>query len=166
MHGSVRSFVARIVIRIMRDLIGGNRSTLRRGLTIGSGRLIATGLGQWLEAVECCLDPGQLGSNRGRFAQAILCVGHGKLAFAMLDAREDRLQAVVVLLRDGIEFVVVAPRTLNGQAQERRAGGRDHVVQIIGPLLEHSLDRLVADDVVGAADQKACGRLGEPVGTQ
>ncbi len=58
----------------------------------------------------------------------------------------------------------MAPGALDGQAEERRAGGGDHVVQVVGTLLEHALDRLVADDVVRAADEEAGRRPGERVG--
>ena len=58
----------------------------------------------------------------------------------------------------------MAPRALDRQAQEGRAGRRDHVVEVVGALLEHPLDRLVADDVVRPADQEPGRRLGQPVG--
>ena len=48
--------------------------------------------------------------------------------------------------------MVVASGALERQAQERGAGGGDHVVEIVGALLEHPFDRLVADDVVRPAD--------------
>ena len=60
--------------------------------------------------------------------------------------------------------MVVAPRTLDGQTQKRGSGRGDHVIEIVGALLEHPLDRLVADDVVRAADQEPGRRLRQPVG--
>ena len=47
--------------------------------------------------------------------------------------REHRLQSVVILLRNGIEFVVVALRALDGETVERLHGRRDHVVAIQMP---------------------------------
>ncbi len=52
---------------------------------------------------------------------------------------------------------------LDRQNQECGSGCRDHIVKIVGALLEHSFDRLVADDVVRPADQEPGRRLGEPV---
>ena len=43
---------------------------------------------------------------------------------------EHRLQAVVILLRDGVEFVVVTLRALHGQAVEGLHGVRHHVIAV------------------------------------
>ena len=156
----MRSLVARIVRRTIRAVTGANRSTFRRGLTIGRIGPIPIGLGQRLVGIEAPLDAGQLGGDRRRLAPARLGIGRGELALGMVDPGEDRLEAVIVPLRDRVELVIVAPRTLDGQAQECGAGRRDHVVEIVGALLEHPLDRLVADDVVRPADQEPGRRLG------
>ena len=130
----------------------------------GTDRSIPIGPGQRLVGIEALFDLGQLGRDRGRLALTVLGIGRGQLALGVVDPREDRLKAVIVLLRDRVELVVVAPRALDRQAQECGAGRRDHIIEIVGPLLEHPLDRLVADDVVRPADQEPGRRLGEPVG--
>ena len=45
-------------------------------------------------------------------------------------AREHRLQRVVVLLRNRIEFVIVTPRAVGRRTEERRRGLRDEVVTV------------------------------------
>ena len=166
MQGSISLLVARIVKRIIRAFTGANRSTFRRGLTIGRVGAVGAGVGQRLAFVQPTLDAGQLGGDRGGLAPSRIDVRCIDLALAVVDPGEDRLEAVVVALGDRVELVVVAPRTLDGQAQERGAGRRDHVVEVVGALLEHPLDRLVADDVVRAADQEAGRRPGQPVGSR
>ena len=71
-----------------------------------------------------------------------------------VDAGEDRLQSVILLLRDRVEFVVVAPSAVYRQALKSRHGSRHHVVAIVraGDLLvERPFPQLdVPDEVPGA----------------
>ena len=46
-------------------------------------------------------------------------------------ASEDRLQAVIFLLRDRVEFVIMAARAMDGQAQECGHGVHHHIVAIV-----------------------------------
>ncbi len=55
------------------------------------------------------------------------------LPVGSVDGGEDCLQAVVVLLRNRIEFVIVTPRTLSRQAAKRVEGRRHHVVPVEVP---------------------------------
>ena len=45
-------------------------------------------------------------------------------------AIEGSLETVVILLRDGIEFVIVATRTLDSEAHDTATEGGDHVIEI------------------------------------
>lgn len=49
----------------------------------------------------------------------------------MLDTLEDRLDSVVFLMRDGIEFVGMTSGTVDGEAQKRLAYDADHVFKFI-----------------------------------
>ena len=75
----------------------------------------------------------------------------------MADAGEDGLQAVVVGLLDGVEFVIVAAGAVDGEAEEGAAGGGDDVVEIVGALLQPAGEIANADGVVGSGDQEAGG---------
>ena len=69
------------------------------------------------------------------------------------DIGEERLQTVVIALRDGIELVVVAPGAAERQAEEDRAGG-------VGDVVEHLLAALLQVDgvvLVGEAAVEAGG---------
>ncbi len=75
----------------------------------------------------------------------------------MLHAGKQGLQAVIVALRDRIEFVVVALCTTDRQCHEGLRRGGDHIVQIVVPLLAGELDVGAADHVVGAGDEESGG---------
>ena len=51
-------------------------------------------------------------------------------AVGAIDAGEDRLQAVIIFLRDRIELVIVAAGAVDGQADEGDIVRRHHVVAI------------------------------------
>ncbi len=111
------------------------------------------------QLLSVSLDGGQLVSQF-RFALLdALGVGRAQVALAVLDAGEDCLQRVVVALGNGVELVIVALGAADRQAQEGRGRGRDHVVQIVQPLLQRQFDVGAAHDVVGSGDQKAGGRV-------
>ena len=77
----------------------------------------------------------------------------------MPDARKDRLQAVVVDLRHGIEFVVVTAGTMQSQSEERAASVRDHVVQLVLPGLRNRLlilARLTGQQRRGGHEKPRC----------
>ena len=68
-----------------------------------------------------------------------------------VDAGEDGVQRVVVLLRDGIEFVIVALRTLHGEAAHGADGVLHHVIAIEMPgdfAIELRLRHLRMADVI------------------
>ena len=72
----------------------------------------------------------------------------------VIDAREGGVKRVIVLLRNGIELVVVAPGTAHGEPQKRFARGADHLVDGVRPNLRR-LDRiLIAHRIVGPRNQK------------
>ena len=85
-----------------------------------------------------------------------------------LRAGEDPRQCVVVAERDGIELVVVAPRTAEGHAQERLA----HLVDLLIDHVDAQLglvrldDRQVAQDEEAGGDQIPGSLLGGTVGEQ
>ncbi len=47
-----------------------------------------------------------------------------------IDCREDRLQAVIVFLRDWIELVMMALGAMGGESQECSDGVADHIIAI------------------------------------
>ena len=76
-------------------------------------------------------------------------VGHRR------DVLEEGEQAVVVLLRDGVDLVVVAASAVDRQAEERLPGGGDEVVEPVVPRL-HAVGRFVVPEpeaVVAGGDQ-------------
>ena len=76
-------------------------------------------------------------------------VGHRR------DVLEEGEQAVVVLLRDGVDLVVVAASAVDRQAEERLAGGGDEVIEPVVPRLQ-AVGRLVvpeSEPVVARGDQ-------------
>ena len=77
---------------------------------------------------NCDITPGAFpaarGAPRGLSGSAI--VG----PVGAVHAGEDRLQAVVILLRDRVELVVVAAGAMRRHADERGHGGHHHVVAI------------------------------------
>ena len=79
-----------------------------------------------------------------------------------LGAREDSRQCVVVALRDGIELVVVAPRTGDGQAQERLADLVDLLIDHVDAQLGlvGLDDRQVAQHEEAGGDQVAGSLVG------
>ena len=92
------------------------------------------------------------------------------LSILAVDGREDRLQGVIVILRDGIELVVVALGTVDRDARERADRVGHHVVAVevagnlaVGLRLGHLA---VADQVPRSrGDEADCllavGRLGK-----
>ena len=80
------------------------------------------------------------------------------LAVVALHAREHRPQAVILPLRNGIDFVVVAAGAVDGDAHGRGDDLRHHVVEIAGAggALQHVAPRLdVADEVPRPRRKKA-----------
>ena len=73
----------------------------------------------------------------------------------MLHAGEDGLQGVIIVLRDRIEFMVVALRAADRQAQERGGRRRFHIVQVAEALHPRQLDIRALDDVGRSGNQKA-----------
>ena len=86
--------------------------------------------------------------------------GERHFAFAMLDTGKDGLEPVVVGLWNGIELVVVAAGTADGEAQKRRARRAHHVVELVGSLVggEHRVGGLHL--IPGAADDESGGDVG------
>ncbi|MFM1944030.1 MAG: hypothetical protein RI897_3012 [Verrucomicrobiota bacterium] len=79
-------------------------------------------------------------------------------AVSVLDTGENRLESVVILLRDGIELVVVAAGAAEGEAKKGCARGVDHVIQLVLALREREVRVGTFDDVVGAGDEESgCG---------
>ena len=72
----------------------------------------------------------------------------------MLNPGEDRLQGVIVALRDGVEFMIVTFRAADREPQEREACGRHQIVQVVQPLLARQFHVGATDHVVSAGDQK------------
>jgi hypothetical protein len=77
----------------------------------------------------------------------------------VLHAREQRLHAVIITLAERIKLMVVAAAAVDGQAKECCPGCGEYVVQIVHALLQHPFHRLIADDVMGAANQEPRGGL-------
>ncbi len=76
-------------------------------------------------------------------------------------ALDEAVQGVVILRRDGVELVVVAPRTGDGQAEKRLAQHVDAVVEAVGlvlPNVHRRMDLLAQKPEAGAQD-----RLVEPL---
>ena len=74
-------------------------------------------------------------------------------------ARECRLHAVVILVADRVELVVMATSAMHGQAEKRRSGSHDHVVEMIGAFLRFASGVLDADRIVRACYQESGRRL-------
>jgi hypothetical protein len=68
---------------------------------------------------------------------------------------KDGLQPVVVGLLNRIEFVIVAAGAVHSQSQERGAGGQDHVIQIVGALLQPDLSDFAQHCIVSPSHQEA-----------
>ena len=85
-----------------------------------------------------------------------------------LGAGEDSRHRVVVALRDGIEFVVVAPRTGNGQAQERLADLVDLLIDDVDTQLGlvGLDDRQVAQHEEAGGDQFRARSSAVPKGSK
>ena len=62
------------------------------------------------------------------FAMSGAIFRRSHLATAMPDARECRLQRMIVGLQDRIELMIVAAGTTDGEPEKRLAGGADHFV--------------------------------------
>jgi len=76
----------------------------------------------------------------------------------MPDSGEDSGEAVVVAL--GIDRTYGrAVGAVDRQAKKGRAGGGDHIVEVVGALLPGSLDGLIADRIMNARDQETRGDL-------
>ena len=113
-----------------------------------------------LQCGEPTLDGQQLLFDRGDLLQSLGIVGRQDVTVAVLDSGEDGLDPVVIGLWHGIELVVVAAGTANGEAEHGRAGRAHHVVHLVGPLIgrEHRIGR--ADLVLRSTDDEARGRVG------
>jgi len=83
----------------------------------------------------------------------------GQRAFPVLDAREDRRHGVILGVLDGVELVGVASGTAQGQPQEGRAGGADHVVDLVGALHRRQRDVGALDDVHRAGHEEPGGHV-------
>ena len=119
---------------------------------------LAVGVGFGLAGVDEAIDFGELSGDAAGLESRVGRGGEGDLALGVLDAREDGLEAVIVLLGDRVELVVVAAGAGDGQAEEGGAGRRDHVVEVVDALLAHPLDGGVADLVVRPRDEEPGGR--------
>jgi hypothetical protein len=79
-----------------------------------------------------------------------------------LDARKNRLEAVVILHADRIELVIVAACAVHGEAQKAGHGGHHHVVPVEGAgdqLVHRALAQLdVADKVPRPGCNESCSR--------
>ena len=73
----------------------------------------------------------------------------------MLNAGKNCLPAVIIVLADRIELMVVTAGTVSRQPQKSRSGNRDHVVEVVHSLLPLALDRLVTDNIVATANQES-----------
>ena len=122
-------------------------------------------LGERLGRIEQRFDRGQLGFERVASRRRSSESGARYRPLTVIDTGQDRLQSVVIFLRDRIELMVVTPRALEREAEKRRPGRGDHIVEVVGALLEHPLDGPVADDVMRSANQESGRRLREPVST-
>ena len=101
MHGSVPSVVAVIVKRTNRASTAAKRSTLRRGCTGGRTGAEPVRAGERFLSRRFA-DPGPiaLGAQRCDFLALLVPRAAPRIcAFGVLDAGEDRLQAVEILLR-------------------------------------------------------------------
>ena len=86
--------------------------------------------------------------------------GGVQLAVAALQASEDRPEAVVFALRNGVELVVVATGAVDGDAHRGGENLRDHVVEIVraGGAPEHVALGLDLTDEVPRAGGEEAGR--------
>src|SRR5690606_558829 len=73
---------------------------------------------------------------------------------AVPNAGKGRIQAVVVLLRDRIELVIVTAGAADRQPQKRLGCRGDHFVECVRPDLRRLGGILIADIVVGSSNQK------------
>ena len=70
---------------------------------------------------------------------------------------KDALERVVIVLRNGIELVIVTTRAAGGETEENRAGGVDDVVQLIRALHAVELAVLSLYNVVRTGYEEAGG---------
>ena len=73
---------------------------------------------------------------------------------AVHDAFESGAEAVVVLGRDGVEFMIMTAGAIDGETEEGAAGGGDHIIQRGGTDVLCGDGVLIADIVIGAGDQE------------
>src|SRR6202035_2733868 len=78
---------------------------------------------------------------------------------SMRDAFKRGAQAVIVFSRDRIELVVMAARTVDGEAQKGAAGVGDDVVERGGADVLLRDDVLVADIIVWTGDEEGAAAL-------
>ena len=78
----------------------------------------------------------------------------------MIDSGKDRLNRVVIALRDRVELVVVTAGTPEGQAKECRSRRVDQVGEFVLTLHQRQVDVLAFDDVVRPRDKEACRDVG------
>ena len=136
--------------RVDRQHLGGEELLARRPLRLGLQRRLLHVLGEALldeldaQALAVRgLDLGDLVPQRllgrvdGRVLLAVLLhAGPVEERVVDLDVAEDRrLHAVVVLLQDRVELVVVAPGAVHGHAEDAAAEGPQHVVEVVVPPL-------------------------------
>ena len=114
------------------EVLGGDQQLV---LDFPLGQLLAEGLGVLLDLFEVLL-PGLLaGFPPLRVLQRHLVLVEGQILFLEIHRREEGFDPEIVLLGKGIILVVVALGASQGQAHEHRAGGVDHVCDVISPPL-------------------------------
>ena len=113
-------------------------------------------------AVSALLQLGEPGAELIDFTFAAR-IGEQDVALAVLDAAEDGLEGVEVLLRDRVELVVVTAGAADRQAEEGRRRVADEVGHVVGALLQSALERGVADEVVRPGHEEARGAGAEEV---
>ena len=156
---------------------GKNREAKEPGLGGGEGILVRTRI-YW--RAQCLpAEPRALGGFRllsefveGRFVFLQFAAElHGQLLvrwiharpqrpFGELHAGEHRLHGIIILLRNGIELVIVTARTPEGQPQKYRAGGVDDVGQFVLPLHQGEIDVGAFDDIKRPGDQESRAGIG------
>ena len=109
-----------------------------------------------------------LGSRGRHLGAPSVVLRAAQAAVAVAQAGEHGLHAVVILLENGIELVIMAARAADGEAEHGLAHGTDYFIEFILPSRAHGL--LVAADLPGlqrgAGHQKPerCIRAGDIAG--
>ena len=78
---------------------------------------------------------------------------------AVLHPREYRLHRVIILLRHGIELVIVTPRAAHRDAEKRRPRCVHHVREFVLPLRQREIDIRAFHDVVRPRDEETRRRI-------